>query len=135
MIALTTAIYDKLAGSALNTAIGGRLFEGVAPEGTEFPFAVYMIVSDTPADTFTDSLDDVLIQFSLFSQKPGSSEVKGLYSDLKTLYDDCPLTVAGRTIVWMKRVRMSLAPEEETTPQGTGMIWHCDVDYNIIEQR
>jgi hypothetical protein len=125
---LTTAIYGRLAGSALDTAIGGRLFESMAPEGVELPYVVYFLVADAPADTFKDQLDDVLIQFSLFSDQSSSTEVKDLYGHLKTLYDDCALTVAGRTVVWMKRVRMSLELEDNDT-------WHCDVDYSIIQQR
>jgi hypothetical protein len=125
---LTTAIYGKLAGSVLDTAIGGRLFDTQAPEGAELPYVVYYLVTDTQADTFKDRLDDVLIQFSIFSEESSSTEVKDLYGYLKTLYDDCALTVAARTVVWMVRVRMSMTLEDNE-------IWHCDVDYSVIEQR
>lgn len=132
---LTTAIFGKLAGSALNTAIGGRLFKGRAPEATVYPYAVFYLVSDTPADTFTDKIDNVLVQFSLFSETPSSSEVEDLYTHLKTLYDDCSLTVAGRTVIWMVRENAMLMVEDDTTPAGAGQVWHYAVDYNIIEQR
>ena len=91
MKALTTALYGKLAGSALNTSIGGRLYKGRAPSGATYPYVIYRIVSDVPINTFQENLERVLIQFSIYSTASGSTEVEDIYSDLKTLYDDCSM--------------------------------------------
>ena len=132
---LTTAVYNKLAGSALETALGGRLFEDQAPEGTPYPFAVYSITADRPIDTFTDKIDDVLIQFSLFSLSNSTGEIKDLYANLRTLYDGCDLVISGNTFIQMERVNMYPLPEDITTPEGTRRVQHYAVDYGIIQQR
>ena len=115
--------------------IGGRLFEGQAPEGSEFPYAVMMLISDVPADTFKDDLEDVQIQFSLFSSASSSGEIHDMFTDLKTLLDDCSLTITGNTLIWMRRLQANLMVEENTTVQGTKNFWHYAVDYSIMMQK
>ena len=131
MKALTTAIYAKAAGSAFETAIGGRLYKGRAPEGATYPYAVYLLVSDVPDPTFTEQLEDVVIQFSLFSNASSSSEVEDIYTALKALYDDCTLTITGETLLYMTRQNATLTPEEHTTQAGTVEVWHYAVDYSL----
>ncbi len=132
---LSKAIFAKLAGSALDTAIGGRFYKARAPEGTAYPYVIFMLVSDVPADTFKDKLDDVLIQFSLFSSASSSTEIEDIYANLETLYDDCSLTITGSTAIWMKRQNATLMMEDHITSNGTVEVWHYAVDYSIIAQR
>lgn len=132
---LSIAIYSKLAGSALNTAVGGRFYKGRAPEGTVYPYVVYMLISDVPANTFTEYLENVLIQFSLFSSASGSTEVEDIYSNLKTLYDECTMTITGNTLLWMKRESAILMVEDHTTASGTMDVWHYAVDYSIMMKK
>jgi len=131
VINLTTALMTKFSGSALDTALAGRLFKGRAPEGAAYPYAVYLIVSDVPEKTFTEDFEDVLIQFSLFSSASSSSEVEDLFTYLKALYDECAMTITGSTLVWMKRVNATLTVEDHTTPDGTVEVWHYAVDYEV----
>jgi hypothetical protein len=129
--ALTTAIFSKVAGSTLNTDIGGRFYKGRAPQSPTFPYVVYFLVSDVPDNTFTEKLDDILMQFSLFSSASSSSEIEDMYTHLKTLYDDCSLTITGETLIWMKRQHAILMVDDFTTPAGTVAVWHYAVDYSI----
>ena len=129
---LTTAIFSKLAGSLLYTDIGGRLFKGRAPEGTVYPYAVFFLVSDMPDKTFTEDYEDCIIQFSLFSEASSSGEIEDMFTHLKTLYDEKPMTIKGSTLVWMKRQNASLMMEEHTTPNGTVDVWHYAVDFNVL---
>ncbi|HSW62172.1 MAG TPA: DUF3168 domain-containing protein [Dissulfurispiraceae bacterium] len=131
MKALTTSIYGKLAGSSLDTLIGGRMFKGRAPENTEFPYAVYFVVSDVPDLTFTEHFEDVLLQFSLFSSTSSTTEIEDMYTALKSLYDECALTITGATLVWMKRANTQFMVEDVETPDGTSQIYHYAVDYDI----
>jgi len=62
---LLSAIMTKLSGSALYNDVGGRIFLDEAPEGTEFPYVVFFIVSDVPEKTFTEDFENIIIQFSL----------------------------------------------------------------------
>jgi len=128
---LTTAIYGKLSGSALAAHIGTRLYKGRAPEGASYPYIVFMVVSDAPDNTFTEYLEDVLIQFSCFSSTSGSTEAENIYTDLKTLYDDCAMTITGSTLLYMQRTNATLMVEDHTTPGGMIQVWHYAVDYSI----
>lgn len=132
MKALSTAIYGKLSGSALASHIGTRLYKGRAPEGATYPYIVYMIVSDVPENTFTENLESVLIQFSIFSITSGSTEVEDIYTDLKALYDDCTMTITGETLLYMLREHATLMVEDHTTTSGTVQAWHYAVDYSLM---
>ena len=96
---LLTAIMTKCAGSALSAAVGGRIFEGEAPEDTLFPYVVFSIVTDSQADTFKSKLEDVTIQFSLYSTSKGLTEITGMFANLKTLFDDAALTIDRKSVV------------------------------------
>ena len=133
MLNLTKAIFGKCAvGTALYTAIGGRLYKGRAPEAVHYPYAVFMVVSDVPERTFTEDYENVLIQFSLFSSTSGSTEVENMFTHLKTLYDECALSPSGSTLIWMRRQNATLMVEDHTTPEGNQQVWHYAVDFEIL---
>lgn len=133
MKSLTTAIYGQLAGSSLYSDIGGRMFKGRAPEGTDFPYVVYFVVSDVTDLTFTENYEDVLIQFSLFSNASSSGEIEDMFAHLKELYDECALTIpavshdVAATLVWMKRANVQFMVEDH----GTTEVNHYAVDYFV----
>ena len=133
MLNLTTALYGKLATSALASHIGTRMYKGRAPEGAAYPYIVFMMISDTPDKTFNSDYEDVLIQFSLFSSTSGSTEIENMYTDLKTLYDECAMTIAAgaNTLIWMRRENATLMIEDHTTPSGTVQVFHYAVDYMV----
>ncbi len=129
---LFNAIYGKLAGSALAGTIGTKLFDTVAKEGAEFPYAVFQVVSGFPEYTFTENFENASWQFSLFSSESSTTEILGMYNNLITLYDECSLTVTGmQWYNWMKRTNKRLMPEDHVTPDGTIPIFHYAVDYDI----
>lgn len=121
---LTTAIYAKLSGSLLDTDIGGRLYKGQAPQGAEYPYVVFSIISDIPEKTFTEDYENVLIQFSLFSDEEGSAEIEDMFAHLKTLYDECSLTITSSTLVWMKRQNAIQIKDDD--------VWIYHVDYEVL---
>ena len=131
---LLTSIMAKTSGSALSTAVGGRIFEGVAPEGTEFPYVVITIVTDIQADTFKSKLEDVTIQFSLYSISQGLTEITGIFSNLKTLFDDAVLTITNNYHILISRQNLTTMFDDITTPEGTVGLRHWAVDYWIITE-
>lgn len=136
MKALSSAIFAKCAvGTALHSSIGGRLCKGRAPEAAEYPYVVFSLVSDVPADTFKSNLEDVNIQFSIFSSASSSGEAEDIFTNLKALYDDCSLTISGNTLIWMKRENAQLMPEEHTVPGGLQDVWHYAVDYSVMMEK
>ena len=134
MKALTTAIYSKFGGSSLDTAIGGRLYKGAAPDGAEFPYAVYGLVSDIPDNVFAKHGEEARFQFDLFSSASSSGEVEDLYAYLRALYDECDLTITSQTHIWMRRENAILMVEDYVTPAGTQKVWHYAVDYMILTE-
>lgn len=131
MKAVTTAIFSKFSGSALDTAIGGRLYKGQAPEGAEFPYAVYGLVSDIPDVAFSLHGEESRWQFDLYSAASSSGEIEDMFGYLKALYDDCTLTITSQTHICMARELVFLSVEDYTTPAGTQKVWHYAVDYTI----
>lgn len=130
---LTTAIFGQMSGSAFGTAIGNRLFKGQAPDGTEYPYSVYQLVTNSPERTFTEDFENTTIQFSLFSTASGTTEIENMFSALKALYDEQPLTITGSTLVWMRRATTVFNVEDHTTPTGTQRAWSYKVDFEILE--
>jgi len=132
---LSTAIFSKISGSAFYTSIGGRLYKHRAPQNPTWPYAVYFIISDVPRDTFTDSLEEVLVQFSIFSQTSGSTEIEDIVTNLKTLYDDCTLSITGNTHLLMVRENSSLTSGEADVTTGSGEYWQADLDYTVMMKK
>jgi len=133
---LTTSIYSKTTGSALASRVDSRIYKGRADQGSDYPYVVFNVISDVPDDTFTEELEDVLDQFSLFSATYGTTEVENMYTDLKTLYDKCTLSITGSTLLHMLRQNAVLMPEDHTAPSGvttggTIPVWHYAVTYEI----
>ncbi len=128
---LTTAIYSKLAGSTLETDIGGRLYKGEAPQKTAFPYAIFFVVSNIPEYPGGKTIEQVLLQFSLFSSASSSTEIEDMLTHLRTLYDDVVLTITGNTEIFFIRGNMTTMREEITTPEGTVGIWHYAQEYEI----
>lgn len=135
MKALSAGIFTKFTGSAFSTSIGGRLYKGRAPQGVVWPYAVYFVVDDSPADTFTDSIEDVLVQFSLFSSASGTTEIEDIFTSLKALFDNSSFTVTGNTLIEMERQSASLTSIDADTEAGTGEYWMYVVEYRVTMQK
>lgn len=131
---LLTAITSKITTgpSALYSDVGGRAYLDQAPPVPEFPYITFFIVSNAPQKTYTEDFEDMLIQFSLFSNSEGAVEITDMYADLKTLFDECAFTITGSTLVWMKRSNLTTMVEEITTTSGTFGVKHWAVDYEIL---
>lgn len=131
---LLTAIYSKFSGSTIFSDVGGRVFLDQAPEGTEYPYIVYSIVSDVADWQFVENFEDVVIQFSLFSSSESATEISTMYADLKTLFDDCSLTITDNTLLYFQRDNLATFVEDITTLEANTKVKHWAVDYSIKMQ-
>jgi hypothetical protein len=129
---ILTAIYSKFSGSALSSAVGGRIYLDRAPDGCQFPYVVYSIISAVPDDNFKTDMDNIYIQFSLFSDSEGATEITTMYNNLKTLFDNAVLTITGSTNVMTSRENLTTMTEEIVSTSGTQKLKHWAVDYSII---
>ena len=125
---LTTAIYGKLSGSTLETTINGQLYKGQADQGAVFPYIVYFIVSDIPEYPGGKTIEQVLLQFSLFSVLGSSSEIEDMLTNLRALYDDVVLTITGNTEIYFIRGNMVTMRDEL---EGTEGVWHYVQEYEV----
>jgi hypothetical protein len=129
---LLTALFGKITSSTnLYADIGGRVYLDQAPEGAQFPYVVVSIITGTTDDTFTDKIDDVLIQFSLFSTSKSVTEISTMYTDLRALFDNATMTITSNVFLSCKRQNIVTMVEEITTEEGTETVKHWAVDYNI----
>jgi len=107
MEALLTGLYNLYANnSTLTAAIPGGLFVGEAPQDTSsYPYGVMFVVSNTPGWTFTEDIEDYLIQFNIFDEvgEMDNSTILDVFDKLTTVYDWCKPTVSGYSRVFIKR--------------------------------
>jgi hypothetical protein len=133
MDALRLGIYALFtAASDLYADLGGRLFFGAAPDGAELPYGIFFFVSDVDDDTFTDTMKEVYVQFSLFSGDSSPAAILKADLDLTAMFKDKTFSVTGWTVVTMRRVSGS-GPiyNSADVEAGTGFYWQTDVDYTI----
>jgi len=138
---LLAAITDKFmpaplyAAPALYSDVGGRIYLDKADQEAIFPYIVFFIVTDVPEYTFKDNLEDILLQFSIFSTSGSIVEIATIYNDLKSLFDDCSMVITSNTLIWFVRKNLVTMMDETTTPEGTVGVkaWH--VDYSILMQK
>ena len=98
MNALFKAIWNRFAtttGSGFYNDISGRMYLNKASQAASFPYCVYFSVSDIDDLDFSEEHEDFLIQFNIFSQNNSAVEAGDLLETLKTMYDNCSLTVTG----------------------------------------
>jgi hypothetical protein len=112
-------------------AVNGQLFEGQAPEGSVYPYAVYQIISAPKDRTFTEEYTDITLQLSIFSSASSSAEIKLAYYYASALFDECELTILGSTLVWMREMNMVPMMEDHVTPTGVQSVRHYAVDFEV----
>lgn len=98
MNALFKAIWDRFAtttDSGFYNDISGRMYHNVAPQGASFPYCVFFSIADTNELDFGEEREDFLIQFNIFSKKNSAIEAGNLLESLKTMFDNCDLTVTN----------------------------------------
>jgi hypothetical protein len=132
-----TAFYGKfteLTGGAHNSffnAVSGQLFEDEAPEGIQYPYAVYRIIVAPKERTFSEVYSNIMLQLSIFSSNPDSSEIKEAYAYAGQLFDEKSLTITGSTLVWMRETNLAVIMEEHTTPTGTQSVKAYHITFEV----
>lgn len=136
MNALAAAIITKAASSDFLNAIGGRFRNGRAEDGEQYPYCVFLLpVSADPVwlSTFTEDIEDLVIQFSIFSALHAPSEAWTIHGYLNALFEECTLTITGSNLIHMARNNTTYIPEDHTVLGGLQRVHHVAVDYRIIK--
>jgi len=104
MQVLFTGVYKKFNDdiTGLKTSVTG-LYLDRALQGTAYPYIVYHKISGRPDYTYTEDMENVLIQFNIYDDHSSSTTINDIYKKLTALFDWCVLTVEGWNSIYMKR--------------------------------
>ena len=96
MNSLFTAIWDRFStttASGFYNDVSGRMYLNHAPQAATFPYCVYFSVTDIDELDFGEEREEFLLQFDIFRENNSATEAGNLLESLKTMFDDCSLTV------------------------------------------
>lgn len=131
---LLTAITTKHAGSLLSADVAGRIYFGQADADADYPCVVWFIVNGSNLDTFKNKVDDVLVQFSLFSTS--LTGIADMHAHLIAMFDDCSLTVTGSTCIsFINQGKPQTMTDKIFTDQGETTVYHWAQDYALILEK
>ena len=129
MNALVTGIITKYnAHSDLSGALSEMRFLR-ASERRTYPYCVFFPVNERPLDTFTEDIENFLIQFNIYDDAENESPnnidtIKGYLWDC---FDDCSLTVSGYDHIFMHRRNTHLL--------DMGDSYQCSIEYEILLEK
>jgi len=127
MQALFTGIWNKYNGNAALKAAVSGMYLTEAPQGTAYPYITYHKISGVADYTFTEDMENVIIQFNIFDNNNSSTTINDIYTKLTALYDWCSLTVTGWNSIYMRRELDNLTKEND--------IWNYFVQYRLEIQK
>ena len=124
---LFKGIYAKYKSStgvgSLYVDLTGGLHNTEAPQNTNYPYAIFYLISNIPHWTFDTTMENSIVQFSIFDDNSSVGNIGDIYKELTDLYDWTDLTSTGYYSIFLKRESSNLQKNEE--------IWHYSVDYRI----
>jgi len=110
--------------------IDGRLYLDVAPQQSTFPYCVYTGDRTTELD-FSEEHRLFLIKFDIFSQNNSAFEAGEILENLKTMFDNCSLTVTGWRHLQFKRSMVHPNNDFTQTPPIQGY----SVEYEVLLEK
>lgn len=135
---LQRAVVSKLNANStfsdlvLQTGIpGGQgVFWGAAPKEVRSPWVAAYIISDTPDRVFrvADDGDDVVVQFSIFSDSEDWKEVWEIDAAIESALD-------RQTLTYDTKRHVSCAKQVGTGPTRVEDGWERTIDYLIRNQK
>jgi len=126
---LFEAIYSHYLDDPLSGTLKG-LYHTEAPPDAEFPYCVFLLVSNTLDYTFSENFEDCLVQFNLFSDKSSPQEITQLYELLKgdtelgTGFDFLELPIDNYRTVSLVRETAILIHVDD--------VWQYSVTYRML---
>ena len=102
------------------------MYEGYAPQNTDYPYAIYHLDSDVPDFMFNSTYEEILLLFNLFSKKTTYTEVTNVYEYCNSLFDDSNISITGYTRIKFQREFSNLHRDIKEA------VWQYDVQYRVI---
>jgi len=127
MQVLFLGIWNKFNSNAALKAAVTNMYFSEAIQTAVLPYIVYHKISGRPDYTFTEDMENVLIQFNIYDSNSSSATINDIYTKLTALYDYCSLTVTGWNSIYMKRELDNLTREND--------IWNYFIQYRLEIQK
>lgn len=119
-----SSFYDK---------IGGRLYPEEAPQGTQYPYAVYGLVSNTADENWHTKYENTTIDFALYSDNAGAAEIVQMHEALKEQFDNANPSVSGYDLIHFYRENSWLNKSPTEIPNKS--IWQYTIQYNVLTRK
>lgn len=123
MTDLFTALYEYWVTTTLNSLMTA-LYNTEAPETAEYPYAVMSIVSNVADWTFTEDIENCLVQFNIYSDTVDATEVCNIFEALKTAFDFYDLSISNYETISLTRENAILTRVEK--------VWTYNATYRIL---
>lgn len=127
MQVLFEGIWNKYNGNAALKAVVTGMYFTEAPQGTAYPYIVYHKISGVPGYTYTEDMENIIIQFNIFDNNNSVITINDIYTKLTALYDWTTLTVSGYSSIYCKR-------ELDKLEKNDG-IWNYFLQYRLEIQK
>ena len=114
--------------NSLYTALNGKLYNSLIPQDASMPFGIFEVIANVYDWTFSESLERVKVQFSVYlDANNAATSAQDMMEHIKSLYDDCSLTVDGFQTYYMRRGNSFMTFEDN--------VWHVMVDYDLLLEK
>jgi len=120
---LFTAIMVRYNAAALSGSLTG-LYNTQAPQDAVSPYCVFQLISDDADWTFSENVENCLLQFNLFSDESSPAEICTLFDLLKDAFDFHELTIDNYETIYMVRENSNLTRIED--------VWQYNTTYRIL---
>lgn len=137
MNVLFKAIADHFKADALDPfyiSMNGRLFPFVVDQEWPFPYSVFMNAGDTTDQDFTDTTEDVTIQFDVYTRNSSNVQASNLIEELKSMFDGAPLNVAGWNLLSWTRTNTA-TPKNDFTQVPPIQGYYVEYEALLEKQR
>ena len=128
MIEAFQAIYTKFSATPALVVAVTDLYMTLAPPQTAFPYITYALISNPPLWVFSArAMENMTIQFSIFSDADAETEVSAIYALLASCFDNVNMPVCGDySSVMMQRTNSVLLKPDN--------VWQYVVTYQFMAQ-
>jgi len=120
---LFAAIMVRYNAAAISGSLTG-LYNTQAPQDAVFPYGVFQLISDVADWTFSENIENCLLQFNLFSNESSPTEICTLFGLLKDAFDFHELAIDNYETIYMVRENSILTRIED--------VWQYNVTYRIL---
>ncbi|MCK5604311.1 hypothetical protein KAR91_20650 [Candidatus Pacearchaeota archaeon] len=128
MTELEQGVWDKYNNdAALKAQLTGGFHNTEAKQGSDRPYGVFQIISNTQRLTFSEDQESFLLQIKLFSNKSSSSELNRMFDAIKNTYDFTTLTMTDYTSVSCSRVNAIKSKLKD--------VWQYTITYIILIEK